>query len=144
MLVGASKRGFHREIAKSCAERGWLRLHGLRLEGALKAILYCFAFKGKGYYYLGGFNPELSKYSLGTVLTGFAIRDAIDSGCDEFDFLRGNEPYKSRWTKESRMNSRLIVRRDGSSSRLAASICGFEQRVEQKVKHELHKRIGAG
>lgn len=143
MLIGG-RRAFHKDIARCCSETGWLRLHGLRLNGDLKAILYCFAFKGKGYYYLGGFSPDLSKYSLGTVLTGAAIKDAIGQGCDEFDFLRGNEPYKSRWTKEARMNSRLIVRKETSPSRLAASICSFEQRVEQRVKHELHKRIGAG
>lgn len=144
VLTGERKQGFHRDVASLCLKRGWLHLHGLRIDGRLQAVLYCFAFNGKGYYYLGGFDPELAKYSLGTVLTGFAIRKAIECGCDEFDFLRGNEPYKSRWTKEFRTNSRFILCKSTSRSKASAAICRLEQRVEQKVKHELHKRIGAG
>jgi CelD/BcsL family acetyltransferase involved in cellulose biosynthesis len=144
MLVGASRQGFHREVAWLCHKRGWLRLHGLRLDGRLQAALYCFACKGKAYYYLGGFEPKLSRFSLGTVLTGFAIRDAIECGCSEFDFLRGDEAYKSRWTSEHRANGRIVVSQNTPQSRLAAAICRLEQRIEHRVKHELHKRIGAG
>ena len=57
-------------------------------------MLYCFNHGGKGYYYQGGFEPQLARYSPGTVLTAHAIRDAIDRGASEFDFLRGDEPYK--------------------------------------------------
>ena len=144
MLVGDRKQAFHREFAWLAHTRNWLRLHGLRLDGQLQSVLYCFAYNGRGYYYLGGFEPELSKYSPGTVLTGYAIRDAIEHGCREFDFLRGNEPYKSRWTDQYSTNARLVIRKDTPGSKIAASICRLEQKIEHKVKHELHKRIGAG
>lgn len=144
MLTGERKQKFHRDIAWLAHKKGWLRLHGLRLDGKLQSILYCFTFNDRGYYYLGGFEPELSKYSPGTVLTGYAIRDAIERGCTEFDFLRGNEPYKSRWTQHGRTNFRLVVKKETSRSRIAAAVCRLEQRIEHRVKHELHKRIGAG
>jgi CelD/BcsL family acetyltransferase involved in cellulose biosynthesis len=144
VLTGERKQRFHREVAKSCLDNGSLKLHGLRLDGRLQAVLYCFEFNGKGYYYLGGFDPALSKYSLGTILTGFAIRKAIESGCSEFDFLRGNENYKSRWTKEYRTNSRFVLSKNTLRSRIAVWICRLEHQIECWVKHELHKRIGAG
>lgn len=144
MLVGAARQGFHREVARLCLNRGWLRLYGLRLDGVLRAVLYCYAFNGRAYYYLGGFDPTLSKYSIGTVLTGFAIRDSIENGCREFDFLRGDEPYKYRWTDSQRTNSRLILPSRTLGSHPASAICRLEQRVEHRVKHELHKRLGAG
>src|SRR5205823_1558429 len=90
-------RAFHREVAQQCATRGWLRLHTLRLDGRIQAVLYCFHYGGGGYYYLGGFEPELARYSPGTVLTAHAIRSAIDEGAREFDFVRGDEPYKYVW-----------------------------------------------
>lgn len=144
MLVGTRKQGFHCEIARLCAGRGWLRLYGLKLNGRIQSVLYCFVFKEKAYYYLGGFDPSLSKYSLGTVLTGFAIRGAIENGCREFDFLRGDEHYKFRWTKEIRTNTRIVSRIKTLRSGMASGVCRLEQKIERKVKEELHKRIGAG
>ena len=111
--VLGSKRvqAFHCDVAQAFLANGWLRLHLLTIDGTIRAALYCFA-RGCGtYYYLGGFAPELSKYSLGTLLTGKAIRMAIEEGCAEFDFLRGNEDYKYRWLPESRINHRLLLLR---------------------------------
>ncbi len=137
-------RAFHTEAARLLQSCGWLRLHGIRLDGTLQAVLYCFAHKRKGYYYLGGFEPELSRYSLGTVLTGAAIRDAIELGLTEFDFLRGNEPYKTRWTQQSRTTSRIIGSSDRALSPFASSLCLTEHRVQTRVKDWLHSRFGNG
>jgi CelD/BcsL family acetyltransferase involved in cellulose biosynthesis len=144
MLADGKRQKFHRELAKMAHKRGWLRLHGIRINGELQSVLYCFAHKNKAYYYLGGFDPALSRYSIGTVLTGHAIRDAIESGCEEFDFLRGDEAYKSRWTSDERWNHRLVLSRNNLRSKIASSIVNLERRIEQRVKRELHKRIGAG
>lgn len=144
MLADSGRQKFHKEIAAECIKNGALKLHALRVNGQIRSILYCYMFNGRYYYYLGGFDPELSKYSLGTVLTGHAVRGAVDNGCIEFDFLRGDERYKSRWTKEFRINTRLIRSKSNIRSKSAYSICKLEQRIENYVKHELHKRIGAG
>ncbi|MCS7309018.1 MAG: GNAT family N-acetyltransferase [Armatimonadota bacterium] len=90
-------RQFHREWAWSAFHNGWLRLHALQVGGTVWAVLYVFHFGRRAYYYLGGFEPRLARYSPGTVLTAWAIRRAIEEGCVVFDFLRGDEPYKYRW-----------------------------------------------
>ena len=111
--VLGSKRvqAFHRDIAQAFLANGWLRLHLLTVDGGIRAALYCFAFNARTFYYLGGFAPEMSKYSLGTLLTARAIRQAIEENCVEFDFLRGNEAYKYRWLPDERMNHRLLLLR---------------------------------
>jgi hypothetical protein len=38
---------------------------------------------------------------------GLAIQKAIEEGVGEYDFLHGNEAYKSHWAKESRDLVRL-------------------------------------
>jgi CelD/BcsL family acetyltransferase involved in cellulose biosynthesis len=102
-------QAFHREVAARFLERGWLRLHLLHADGDCRAALYCFAHQGRTSYYLGGFAPDYARFSLGTLLTGRAIRQAITEGHIEFDFLRGAEPYKYRWQPEQRINHRLLL-----------------------------------
>jgi CelD/BcsL family acetyltransferase involved in cellulose biosynthesis len=111
--VLGSKRvqAFHREVAARFLAQGWLRLHLLYADGGWQAVLYCFAYGGRTCYYLGGFAPALARYSLGTLLTGRAIRQAIAEQHTEFDFLRGSEPYKYRWLPEQRTNQRLLLLR---------------------------------
>ncbi|MDE3196120.1 MAG: hypothetical protein KGN84_07245, partial [Acidobacteriota bacterium] len=34
---------------------------------------------------------------------------AIEMGCSEFDFLRGDEPYKSKWASDYRQTRHVLV-----------------------------------
>ena len=128
-------REFHRDVARRFQDRGWLRLHMIRIEEKIVASLYCFEYRKRYYYYLGGFAPELGRYSLGTVLTARAIQDAIVRGCEEFDFLRGAEPYKYRWQPDERINHRVLLA-DGRSVRARAMVTlnRFERYVEHRAK----------
>lgn len=99
-------RQFHQEWMWMAYARGWLRLHTLRVSGAIKAVLYVFHLGRGAYYYLGGFDTSLARYSMGTVLTGYAIRRAIEEGCVVFDFLRGDEAYKHRWRPQIQWHRR--------------------------------------
>lgn len=104
-------RQFHREWARCALQNGWLRLHTLRAGGAIRAVLYVFHFGRRAYYYLGGFDPGLARYSMGTVLTAYAIRRAIEEGCVVFDLLRGDEPYKYRWKPQVQRHWRACYAR---------------------------------
>jgi glycosyltransferase involved in cell wall biosynthesis len=107
VLAGEEIRAFHRRAAHAFARRGWLRFHGIRLEGRLRAVLYAFAKDRRVYYYLSGFDPALAEYGPGSLLIQEAMRHAIARGDCEFDFLRGAEPYKYRWGAENRINKRV-------------------------------------
>jgi CelD/BcsL family acetyltransferase involved in cellulose biosynthesis len=137
-----STQEFHSAVAPKLLERNWLRLHYLTLDGTTEAVLYCFSFNGVTSYYQGGFEPSLAKLSLGTVITGLAIRQALTDGNKTFDFLRGDEPYKRRWTKgSSAWNHRWILARRGTLLfSLIAVIIRFELRVEQGFKQWMHHR----
>lgn len=139
-VLGTKKvQAFHREVAARFLERGWLRLHLMQVEGAFRSALYCYSYGGRTYYYLGGFAPELAKYSLGTLLTMRAIQQAIAEGHTEFDFLRGQESYKYRWLPEERMNSRLLLLRSrdnlGGLGELPGRAGFALHRVERYVVH---------
>jgi CelD/BcsL family acetyltransferase involved in cellulose biosynthesis len=135
VMGGERIRGFHQTIARRFQENDWLRLHLIVIDGKIVSSLYCFEFREKYYYYLGGFAPELGRYSLGTVLTARAVKHAIERGCKEFDFLRGNEPYKYRWQPEERVNHRVLIADSASArSRVMLGINRLERYVEHRAK----------
>jgi CelD/BcsL family acetyltransferase involved in cellulose biosynthesis len=92
----------HQEALPELLALGVLRMHALRLDGRLIAVLYGLADpelsgSGRVYYYLSGFDPEFEPHSPGTLIVAHAIFEAQRSGACAFDFLRGKEDYKYRW-----------------------------------------------
>ena len=140
VLGGARMQRFHRRVASAFLAKGWLRLHYLVLDGEYQAVLYCFAYGDRTCYYQGGFEPTLARLSLGSVLTVSAIRRSIEEGRDEFDFLRGDEPYKERWTQgAARVNIRRLFARSGSPILpLAIQAHRAENVVEMRFKDFMH------
>ncbi|HEY3331265.1 MAG TPA: GNAT family N-acetyltransferase [Capsulimonadaceae bacterium] len=140
-VLGSSQmQSFHRAVAKDFLTRGWLRLHYLILDGDYQAVLYCFAFGDRTCYYQGGFEPTMARHSLGSVLTATAIKQSINESKLEFDFLRGDEPYKERWTQgHSRMNIRRLVAKRGTPMlRWAQQAHILEHKIETRFKDFMH------
>jgi CelD/BcsL family acetyltransferase involved in cellulose biosynthesis/glycosyltransferase involved in cell wall biosynthesis len=127
VLSAESVRCFHREAVPRLLRAGILRMHGLRSQGQLCAVLYCLARGGRAYYYLGGFDPGLSSYGPGSILLHHAIDFARQGGDREFDMLRGAESYKYRWGAQNRTSRNVVSlgakntdRRNGVSTANAA------------------------
>jgi CelD/BcsL family acetyltransferase involved in cellulose biosynthesis len=88
---------FHREVAHSFLDSGWLRLRVLRFEGRIIATQYAFTCRRHVYNYLGGYDTEFSHWSPGTLVLAESIEAAIREEATAFDFLRGRESYKYLW-----------------------------------------------
>jgi CelD/BcsL family acetyltransferase involved in cellulose biosynthesis len=91
---------FHADITHGALRQDSLRLYVLWLNGKIAAILYGFRYANIFYYYQSGFDISLSRYSVGMVIMGLAIKSAMEEGIEKFDFLHGNEEYKFRWASE--------------------------------------------
>lgn len=96
----ASLLNFHGDISRLAFREDCLRLYVLRLRGNVAAILYGFKYNNIFYYYQSGFDTELSRYSVGMVIMGLAIKSAIEEGIEKYDFLHGDEEYKYLWSSE--------------------------------------------
>jgi CelD/BcsL family acetyltransferase involved in cellulose biosynthesis len=116
-------RAFYCEAAERLAQAGNLRMHWLKREGELAGAIFGMSYKGRGYAYLGGFDPALRKSSPGTVLMWHAISDAISQGEQEWDLLRGAEAYKYAWGAKNRQNAkiRVIAQRQSISQHLSTA-----------------------
>jgi CelD/BcsL family acetyltransferase involved in cellulose biosynthesis len=97
-----SLRAFHHDVTARFLERGWLRLHVLRVNDDIAAVLYGFLYKNRFYFYQAGFDERLSSQSVGLVMMARAIARAIEEGAEQYDMLHGDEPYKFLWAHETR------------------------------------------
>ena len=75
------------------------------------AHLYLLGAKGPQLYQSGA-DPENMKLEPGHLVFTFAVQKAIEQGCEEFDFLRGDESYKSFWGAKPRtlIKTRFVSR----------------------------------
>ena len=108
-LTDPAVERFHGDSGRELARRGWARLYLLHADGAPRAALYCFERGGRLLYYQSGSDPDWRKRSVGTVVLSAALEDAFDRGLSEFDFLRGDERYKSLYTSLRRPLATLRV-----------------------------------
>lgn len=96
------RSGFHKQVARLFLEEDILRFFRLRVEGKTIAMLYCFQFAGELFYFQAGMDPDWEKHSVGMVLMAGAIQYAFEHRLSRFDFMRGAEEYKFKWTDQVR------------------------------------------
>jgi CelD/BcsL family acetyltransferase involved in cellulose biosynthesis len=101
-LASPRARSFHRAFAAAALERGWLRLWFLELDEEPVASWYGWRLGDRYSFYNGGFDPAHSKLSPGMVLLARVLESAFEEGARTFDFLLGDESYKSRFADETR------------------------------------------
>jgi CelD/BcsL family acetyltransferase involved in cellulose biosynthesis len=99
-------QSFHRDVAPRMLDAGALRMHAIRMNERIVAVFYGFAHQGTVYYYLSGFDPELERLSIGSIIVAHAVEEAVRDGATTFDFLRGAEEYKYAWGASDRINRR--------------------------------------
>ncbi len=103
------KRGkFHLKIAQTFLQRGWLQLYQILDGEKVIGSLYCFKFNQTMMYMQGGFDPQYTSYGLGNQIILRAIEDAIALKLHKFDFMRGGEAYKFKWTQEVQFLHRVL------------------------------------
>ena len=102
VLADEAVHAFHAAAAPALMAQGVLRLHALRLDERIVAVLYGLLAKGRFHFYLSGFDPDLGGLGVGTLVIRHAMEQAAREGAREFDFLRGREAYKYRWGASDR------------------------------------------
>ncbi len=100
---------FFRRLGHTFCERGVFRLSFVRVRDELAAGTIGFSFKGTYSLYNSAFDRKWQQLAPGMVLVAEDIRQAIEEGCDVFDFLKGDYAYKYRFGARKRLVKRLVV-----------------------------------
>jgi hypothetical protein len=109
IFYSENRQKFHSRLAAAFQDSSFLRLFFLSVDSEVVACLYCFEYGDKMYFYQSGFDPDWALKSVGTVLMGKVIETCILEKKIEFDFLRGAEAYKRKWTSDSRQTYNVII-----------------------------------
>jgi CelD/BcsL family acetyltransferase involved in cellulose biosynthesis len=125
-----AREAFHREFAACALERGWLRLWFLELDGRPLAAWYGFRFAGAESYYQAGRDPAWERGSVGFVLLSHSIRQALEDELEEYRFLRGDDPFKYRFTEDDPGLETIGISRSGVG-RLALAAAGVTRRLRR-------------
>lgn len=139
---------FYLAAARRMAERGWLDLCTLELDGRLLAFCLGFVRDTKYYYYLPAFDPEYARFAPSTALLAHLIEMAYSRGLRELDFMLGDELYKQQWASGQRSTTRLVVAAPGPRGALALSAfqvyLGARERARRSPVVQRARRYGLG
>ena len=105
-------------FAARALRRGWLRLRILEADGSPVAGFLGWRIGRSFASYQGGFDPAWSRQSVGFALESAMVREAIDDGAAEYDFLVGTEGWKARFTTDARRNQTAVILPARSALRL--------------------------
>ncbi|MBP1695263.1 MAG: Protein involved in cellulose biosynthesis (CelD)-like protein [Deltaproteobacteria bacterium] len=130
---------FHQMVAREFALKGWLQLSCLELNDEIVAVLYDYRYGNKIYYYQGGFDPSLYKYSPGLVLRAYVIQKAIKDGIEEIDLLKGGYEHKYKWTQFDRQTINVTIGKNTLKSRIFFVDSFGKPRMKAAIKKVLPK-----
>jgi CelD/BcsL family acetyltransferase involved in cellulose biosynthesis len=102
---------FHAAALPRLVRENLVRLYALGIGDQVAGVYYGFHHRGRAYAYQCGYDPSFAFQSPGMLLIAHAMEQAIHEHAQEFDFLRGNEPYKYEWGATDRLNVCYTLRR---------------------------------
>lgn len=134
----------------ACALSSCARISVLRVNGAPAAVELGFVGTGEYLAYLGAFDPELARYSVGSEQMARTIAWCFDQGLSRYDLLAPDDTYKRSWTKDrasapvadysvcANLRGRLAQRLQGEGRALAKQVF---RRMPRPIQAAVH-RVG--
>jgi CelD/BcsL family acetyltransferase involved in cellulose biosynthesis len=110
-------KAFLFDVAERLHARGQLRLQWIEMNGTPVAVDFSVNGDQCVYGYQCGINPEFSKLRPGTLMMSANFQQAIRDGYREFDFLRGDEDYKTHWAADQKPSRRVRIVPPGAVAR---------------------------
>jgi CelD/BcsL family acetyltransferase involved in cellulose biosynthesis len=122
MAQDADTRGFYTDLARVLGAQGRLALWALYLDERL--IAFQFGLEHRGSYALlkPAYDESLARYSPGQLLMAEVLRDAIDRGLSQFEFLGEDMPWKRDWHPDNHAQDWLFVFRRSASGRMLRAL----------------------
>ena len=106
-------RAFYEDIATQFIKKGWLHFSSLNIDGRMANAQYGYVYNHKFYAVTTARDTRYAEYSIGHLHDKFLIEEMIGRQLKEFDYSRGDEPYKFYWAKSARKYIQVLIIRKG-------------------------------
>jgi CelD/BcsL family acetyltransferase involved in cellulose biosynthesis len=127
-------KAFHREISELFVNTGRAMLTWMEYEGKPLSAEYRLLGGRVMYAYQSGVDPDRLDIQPGELANMGAIRAAIEQNYASYDFLRGDEEYKSRWRGNPRTTLAVRVVPPRATARLRHNAWLTGQSVKNVIK----------
>ena len=130
----AATRRFYDDVALQGERFGYLALYILRSGSAPIAGAFGLWHRRRLFTPKIGFDERYAAFSPGHLLVEATLRDAIDRGIVDFDFLGPSMPWKLEWTSQIRAHSHCYIFRNSVLGHaLHVARCGVLARVRPLI-----------
>jgi CelD/BcsL family acetyltransferase involved in cellulose biosynthesis len=133
LFLKDKNREFYRRMVDAVAPEGHVVFTTIKLNGEPVAFHLGFRSCGEFYWYKPTFDIRLAHVSPGEVLIRELFAFAAAQGFSAFDFLRGDEQFKSRFASSFPRNLSFVLR----SHRLERSVRRIGRRAKRWVRQRL-------
>jgi len=99
-FASSQRRDFYQRLSRRLLNRGWLQLWALELDSQIAAVQFAFRYRDTVYQLQEGYDHTRPSDRLGFVLRGEVLKQLILEKVRRYDFLGGEDEYKSRWAAE--------------------------------------------
>jgi CelD/BcsL family acetyltransferase involved in cellulose biosynthesis len=120
------------------AERGWMRLHTIHIEGKLAAAMLGWAYRGTFFAYQIGESDEHPELGLGHCIISNAIKASIEEGLERFEMLGQASDFKRTYFPGLTPVATLTIGPDNSKYWFALSRGSLRQAVRSRLGEVRH------
>jgi CelD/BcsL family acetyltransferase involved in cellulose biosynthesis len=110
---------FYDAIAESAEKLGWLSIYLLELDGRLLAGHFGLSYKGRYFSPKVAYDEGAGQWAPGHLIVEEIVRDCVARGVQEYDITGQNDPWKRKWTLQTRGQCMQYIFGKGISGRLA-------------------------
>lgn len=135
------KRRFYSAVSSLMLERGWLRFSWLKWNGRILACQYGFVYRGAYFQLQEGYEPASEHWNVGIALRAWSIRQFLQEGLREYDFLGGIGRHKTDWGAETKYSKRLVLARKSYRNALFCRGPEWDFRARESVRRMAPEKL---
>ena len=132
---------YHNNLIRYLLPKGLLHFSTIAIDKKNISWRIGFMYKDKYYSYMPAYEIEYNKFSPGKVHLVYCIEDCIKMNFKIYDQLRGNELYKSEWTKNTKYLKKKIHIKDSFSSNFIQVMLNIKSNLNTLIENKDKKCI---
>jgi peptidoglycan/xylan/chitin deacetylase (PgdA/CDA1 family)/CelD/BcsL family acetyltransferase involved in cellulose biosynthesis len=135
------KRDFYSKLSATLLDRGWLRFSWLKWNGQVLACQYGFSYSGTYSQLQEGYEPAAEHWNPGIGLRAWSIREFIQQGLGEYDFLGGVGRHKTDWAAEVKHSKKILIAGDTWKNRVFLNGPEWEERGRELARRLVPEKV---